>query len=57
MSHHGRRPLNTRPSRLANEAPQKGQYIPEIAKTEASRPVSDGSGKQRGDRRDTVSDW
>jgi hypothetical protein len=52
MSHHGRTTVNTRPSRLANESPQKGRYVPEIARTEASRPVSAGSGKQRGDRRD-----
>ena len=56
MSHHGRNATNTRPSRLANEPPAKVQdvhpYVPEIARTEASRPVSAGSGKQRGDRRD-----
>lgn len=54
MSHHGRTTRNTRPLRLADEpAQKKGSYIPEIARTEASRPVSAGSGKQRGDRRDT----
>jgi hypothetical protein len=56
MSHHGRNTVNTRASKLANEPAAKIQdshpYVEEIARTEASRPVSAGSGKQRGDRRD-----
>jgi hypothetical protein len=58
MSHHGRniaaKITKANSKAKSNGKPEKAgdPHVAEIARTEASRPVSSGTGKQRGDRRD-----
>jgi hypothetical protein len=54
MSHHGRNIAKSAAKKSTTKKPTKAAdpHVAEIARTEATRPITAGAGKQRGDRRD-----